>query len=79
MKRYFKEVPPSRAKGLRSFAFLGMSLALALGGVLALASTGREATSTRTAIQDPLMEAKVAYVDGDFSGAERLLRSLGGE
>lgn len=74
MKKHFQDQPTPRPKGLRILAVLGGSLALALGGVLAVASSGSDASIRRSISFDPLHDAKLAYADRAFVRAESLAR-----
>lgn len=76
MKTRHQDPAKSAPRGLRTLAFLGGSLILALGGLLAVASSGGETPPRAMAISDPLTDAKVAIAEGDFASAENLLRKI---
>jgi Flp pilus assembly protein TadD len=77
MKKGSSESRPAR--GLRVLAMLGVSAALAFGGVLAVANSGRESIPAAAATSvDPLAAAKVAFADRDYARAETLARAIPG-
>lgn len=61
-----------RPRGLRIFAFMGGSLVLAVGGFLAVASSGSDVPVRQSISFDPLRDAKVAFAERDFTRAESL-------
>ncbi len=66
-------------RGIRVLGAFALSLALVGGGILVLASSGRESLPIPPrGDSDLLKEAKVAFVDGDFARAEKNLRTLSG-
>jgi len=74
MKQSRREAAPSR-RGIIAFAGRGLCALLALGGVIAVASSGGEALPLRSApLADPLAQAKVAFADRDYARAETLAR-----
>ena len=64
-----------RRKGILILGFLILTVVLAAGTLIAVVGSG-SAGSIPTASRDPLGAAKILYADGDFAGAEALLRSL---
>lgn len=74
MRKHPQDQTAPQPKGLRILAILGGSLALALGGVLAVASSGSDVPLRRTISFEPLQDAKIAFADRDFGRAESLTR-----
>lgn len=68
-----------KPRGLRFVVFLAGASVLALGGVLALASSGTVSAPRGTPAPDLLDRAKIAIADEEWLTAENLLRTLSGK